>query len=115
MAASGNQDLLPWGWKESYVAALVEADKKRMPRRIADAECLIINRAKTLLSASGDNIQEQEALDDALYALRALKVCLEINGGYAEPEPQKPRDTVGSAMRKTPYGNAVLPVSNLLN
>jgi hypothetical protein len=42
-----------------------------------------VNRAKELFKASGDNIQEEEALDDALYALRALKNCLQINGGLA--------------------------------
>ncbi len=42
-----------------------------------------MNRAKELFQASGDHIQEEEALDDAIYALRALKNCLEIHGGLS--------------------------------
>jgi hypothetical protein len=61
----------------------MEADKGKTPARIADAELAILNRARELFKASGDNIQEEEALDDALYALRALKNCLEINSGFS--------------------------------
>jgi hypothetical protein len=61
----------------------MEADKDKTLARITDAELAIVNRAKELFKASGDNIQEEEALDDALYALRALKSCLEIHGGFA--------------------------------
>jgi hypothetical protein len=43
----------------------------------------MFDRARELFQASGDNIPEEEALDDALYALRALKTCLEIHGGFA--------------------------------
>jgi hypothetical protein len=61
----------------------MESDKGKTPERIADAELAILNRARELFKASGDNIQEEEALDDALYALRALKNCLEINSGFS--------------------------------
>jgi hypothetical protein len=61
----------------------MEVDNDRMTTRIADAERLIVERARELFKASGDNIQEEEALDDALYALKALKTCLEIHGGFA--------------------------------
>jgi len=54
-----------------------------MSARIADAERAMLERGRDLFKASGDNIQEEEALDDALYALRALKTCLEIHGGFA--------------------------------
>jgi hypothetical protein len=37
-----------------------------------------------LFQASGDNIEEEEALDDALYALHALKSCLATHGRFAE-------------------------------
>lgn len=83
MATSGNLPSLAWGCRELYVAALMEADNERMTARIADAERVILARARELLKASGDNIQEGEALDDALYALAALKTCLEIHGGFA--------------------------------
>jgi hypothetical protein len=61
----------------------MEPDNDRMSVRITDAERVMLDRARELFQASGDNIQEEEALDDALYALRALKTCLEIHGGFA--------------------------------
>ena len=81
MATCGNFPSQVWAWRDLYLTALMEADKDKTPARIADAERAIVNRAKELFQASGDNIQEEEALDDALYALRALKNCLEIHGG----------------------------------
>jgi hypothetical protein len=83
MATSGNLCARAWGWRESYVAALMEPDNERMTVRIADAERVILERARELFKSSRDNIQEEAALDDALYALRALKTCLEIHGGFA--------------------------------
>ena len=83
MATSGNLSSLAWGWRDLYVDALMEADNDRMSIRITNAERVMLDRAKELFQASGDNIQEEEALDDALYALRALKTCLEIHGGFA--------------------------------
>jgi hypothetical protein len=61
----------------------MEADNDRMSVRITDAERVMLERARALFLASGDNIQEEDALDDALYALRALKTCLEVHGGFA--------------------------------
>jgi hypothetical protein len=66
-----------------YLAALLEANDGKISVRIADAERAIVNRARDLFKAPGDNIQEEEAMDDALYALRALKTCLDIHGGFA--------------------------------
>jgi hypothetical protein len=82
MATSGNPAARAWTWKELYVAALMEANDDKMPARIAEAEGAIL-RARELFKASGDNIQEVQALDDALYALHALKSCLEIHGRLA--------------------------------
>ncbi len=65
-------------WRELYTAALFETDKNRMPARIADAEQAIVARARELFSAGNDTIEEDQALDDALYALRALQSCLQI-------------------------------------
>jgi hypothetical protein len=66
-------------WRELYTAALFETDRNRTPARIAEAEKAIVARARELFSASSDTIEEDQALDDALYALRALQNCLEIN------------------------------------
>jgi len=65
-------------WRELYSAALFETDKNRIPNRIADAEKAIVARARELFSAGADTIEEDQALDDALYALRALQNCLEF-------------------------------------
>jgi hypothetical protein len=65
-------------WRELYTAALFETDKNRIPHRIADAEKAIVARARELFSAGADTIEEDQALDDALYALHALQNCLEF-------------------------------------
>jgi hypothetical protein len=71
-------------WKDLYVAALLEGNEARIPRLIAEAEHAIVDRARELFGSAGDHIQEEEALDDALYALHALKSCLAIHGRFAE-------------------------------
>ncbi len=71
------------GWKELYVAALLENETERIPSLIDDAEQAIRVRARELFGASGDHIEEETALDDALYALHALKSCLAIHGRFA--------------------------------
>jgi hypothetical protein len=71
-------------WKDLYVAALLENDKERIPPLIAEAERAIRARARELFNASGDHIQEEHAMDDALYALHALKSCLAMHGRFAE-------------------------------
>lgn len=71
-------------WKSLYVAALLEGNVDRIPALILDAERAIIGRARELFSTPGDHIQEEEALDDALYALHALKSCIHIHGRFAE-------------------------------
>jgi len=70
-------------WRELYTAALFETDKGRIPIRIADAEKAIVARARELFSADSDTIEEDQALDDALYALRALQNCLETRSAAA--------------------------------
>jgi hypothetical protein len=71
-------------WKDIYVAALLEGDEARMLRLIAEAEAAIVQRARELFGAAGDHIQEEHAMDDALYALHALKSCLAIHGHFAQ-------------------------------
>ena len=71
------------GWRQLYVAALFETDKTRIPERITEAERAIVARARELFSASSDTIEEDQALDDALYALRALQSCLERQAAAA--------------------------------
>jgi hypothetical protein len=72
-ALSGNRN-----WDQLYVAALFETDKTRIPDRIAEAKKAIVSRARYLFSSGADTIEEDQALDDALYALQALQSCLEL-------------------------------------
>ena len=65
-------------WRDLYTAALFETDKNKIPTRIADAEKAIVARARELFAAGSDTIEEDQALNDALYALRALQNCLEF-------------------------------------
>lgn len=66
------------GWRKLYTAALFETERERVPARIADAEKAIVARARELFVHGGDMIEEDQALDDALYALRALQNCIEF-------------------------------------
>jgi hypothetical protein len=65
-------------WRDLYTAALFETDRDRIPARITEAEQAIVARARELFSAGNDTIEEDQALDDALYALRALQSCLQL-------------------------------------
>jgi hypothetical protein len=65
-------------WHELYTMALFESDKSRIPERIAEAERAIVSRAREIFSSGVDTIEEDQALDDALYALHALQNCLEF-------------------------------------
>ena len=58
-------------WHELYKAALFETDRDKIPQRIAEAEKSIVARARELFATNTDNIEEDQALDDALYALQA--------------------------------------------
>lgn len=60
-------------WRELYSAALFETDYAVLPERIAEAERAVVRRARELAHASGDHIEEQESMDDAMYTLRALR------------------------------------------
>jgi hypothetical protein len=66
-------------WRDLYTAALFETDREKIPARIGAAEQAIVARARELFAAGSDTIEEDQALDDALYALRALQNCLELH------------------------------------
>jgi len=71
-------------WNDIYIAALLEGDPEKVPFLIQEAERKIIGRARDLFKASDDIFQEEEALNDALYALDGLKSCLAMHGRLAE-------------------------------
>ncbi len=62
-------------WRELYKSALFEPDPARLTDQIRRAESAIVARARQLFGEQGDHIEEEQALDDALYALQALRSC----------------------------------------
>jgi hypothetical protein len=63
-------------WPQLYKAALFELDTNNVSDRIAEAETALVTRARELFHAAGDNIEEEHAVDDAMYALHALRSAL---------------------------------------
>lgn len=62
-----------------YRAAIFERDKEVLRTRLSDAEEAVIARGRELLHATEDTIEEREALEDALYALRAFRNAWQQN------------------------------------
>jgi hypothetical protein len=71
-------------WHDSYRAALFETDRHELPNRIAQAEQAIINRGRELFQ-SPDSLKEREALEAALYGLRAFRCSLGHDTQGARP------------------------------
>ena len=63
-------------WHDLYHAALFETDPSKIQQRITDAEKAILARIRELFVVTADHIEEDQILDDALYALRALRNCV---------------------------------------
>ena len=71
-------------WRELYRTAISETDPQKAQLSIAEAEEALILRGRELFSIPGDTSDEAEALDDALYALRALRSCLRFKSRESE-------------------------------
>jgi len=71
-------------WHTLYHAALFETDRNKISERIAEAESAIVLRIKELFVTTTDHIEEDVVLDDALYALRALRNCVHSEAADAE-------------------------------
>ena len=56
-------------WMQLYRTALFELDANKVPHHIAAAEAALVTRAGELLHSADDNIEEEQAVDDAMYAL----------------------------------------------
>jgi len=61
-------------WKVLYRAAIFEADRTLGSQKVAEAEKAILARERELFYAP-DTFAEKEDLEDALYALRALRTA----------------------------------------
>jgi hypothetical protein len=73
MNTGSSKSLGTRAWRDLYKAALFEVDKTRLPERMAQAEKALALRARELFHIAGDNIEEEQALDDTMYALHALQ------------------------------------------
>jgi hypothetical protein len=51
-------------------------DANKVSDRIAEAETALVIRARELFDSAGDNVEEQQAVDDAMYALHALRSAM---------------------------------------
>ena len=75
-------------WRQFYRAALFELDANKVSDRIAEAETALATRARELFHAAGDNIEEEQAVDDATYALHALRSALKCGPTAKNGAPQ---------------------------
>ena len=60
-------------WRELYRDAILELDPSKLPAHIAEAENSLIERGRELVQEAGDSSEEERALEDATYFLRALR------------------------------------------
>lgn len=60
------------GWKTLYRAAILETNRNVIPKRVSEAESAVLARERELFYNGGTG-EEQESLEDALYALRAFR------------------------------------------
>ncbi len=64
----------PTDWKSLYRAAILETNPAIVPQRVSAAEQAVIARGRELFYGSSTP-EEKEALEDALYALRAYRTA----------------------------------------
>lgn len=63
-------------WKSLYRAAILETDRNIVEQRVSEAEHAVLARGREVFYGNGTP-EEQEALEDALYALRAFRTALQ--------------------------------------
>ncbi len=63
-------------WKTLYRAAILETNKNVIKQKVSAAELAVLARERELFYGGGTR-EEQESLDDALYALRAFRTAWE--------------------------------------
>ena len=73
MTAETHEYSISTSWKQLYLVAIREPNSRRVSDRVTQAERAIVARARELFSKGGDDRDEKEALDDAMYALHALE------------------------------------------
>jgi hypothetical protein len=62
-------------WRDLYLQALYETDKKKVCTRISEAERALLSRERELFAGVPDPA-ERDAVNAALHALSALRTCV---------------------------------------
>jgi hypothetical protein len=63
-------------WKTLYQAAILEANRRLLPQRVSEAEEAVKARGREIFYGNGTpEEKEAEALEDALYTLRAFRTA----------------------------------------
>ena len=68
-------------WRTLYRAAILETNKSVLPQRVSEAEEAVLTRGREIFydPATVEELDEKEALEDALYALRAFRTSWQHN------------------------------------
>ena len=61
-------------WRTLYRAAILETNKGALPNRVSEAEEAVLAREREIFYGHA-SVEEKEALEDALYALRAFRTA----------------------------------------
>jgi hypothetical protein len=65
-------------WRTLYRAAILETNKDVLPKRVSEAEKAVLVREREVFydhASADESADEKEALEDALYALRAFRTA----------------------------------------
>ena len=71
-------------WRELYKVAIRELDAAKLPDRIAEAKRVLVQRARELFQRTGDNLEEEQAVDAAMCTLHVLHSTLKAPSIAAE-------------------------------
>jgi hypothetical protein len=72
-----SSESLDYSWRQLYIAALFENDKRKLAEKIAIAQQVVGTRRKELFLSGGDT-RERQVLDNALFSLHALATALAV-------------------------------------
>ena len=71
-------------WKALYKAAISESDQRIVRHRVSEAENAVLAREREIFYSQGA-AEEEETLEDALYALRAFETAWPYAEGADAP------------------------------
>lgn len=68
----------PYEWRAKCRTAILETKISAIQKELSDAEDAVVTRTRELFHRTGPEVElERDALDDAMYSLRALRHALE--------------------------------------